>query len=130
MTQYTLHTSSLFDPKQKRIRENVSVTVDSTSGLIVKIFERDDKNQSFEEVIKPGDIDLRGKYVMPGLVDAHTHVFLHTYEYVLCNFLERRIYIGLISSSKLVNPVHCNRKEMRAYRKGSYEELIIAALHS
>jgi imidazolonepropionase-like amidohydrolase len=74
MTEYTLHTSSLFDPKLKRVRKNVSITVDSSTGLIVRVFERDD------DLIRGGDVDLRGKYVMPGLVDAHTHVFLHSYE--------------------------------------------------
>lgn len=80
MTQYTLHTSSLFDPKEKRVRRNVSITVDSASGLIVRIWERDDRNGQLSETLEPGDIDLRGKYVLPGLVDAHTHVFLHSYE--------------------------------------------------
>ncbi|KAH7230722.1 hypothetical protein B0J15DRAFT_599708 [Fusarium solani] len=41
----------------------MSVTVDSETGLIVRVFERDDQ-----------------KYVMPGLVDAHAHVFLHSYD--------------------------------------------------
>lgn len=80
MTEYTLHTSSLFDPKVKRVRKNVSVTVDSETGLIVRVFDRDDEKVPFSETMKEGDIDLRGKYVMPGLVDAHTHVFLHSYE--------------------------------------------------
>ncbi|RSL86261.1 hypothetical protein CEP51_002918 [Fusarium floridanum] len=80
MTQYTLHTSSLFDPKVKRVRKNVSVTVDTQTGLIVRVFERDDEKVSFSERMKEGDIDLRGKFVMPGLVDAHTHVFLHSYD--------------------------------------------------
>ncbi|KAJ4204947.1 hypothetical protein NW759_014756 [Fusarium solani] len=56
----------------------MSVTVDSETGLIVRVFERDDQKKPS----KAGDIDLRGKYVMPGLVDAHAHVFLHSYESV------------------------------------------------
>jgi imidazolonepropionase-like amidohydrolase len=80
MTQYTLHTSSLFDPKLKKVRRNVSITVDSATGLIHRVYERDDKRQDFSDVMKEGDVDLRGKFVMPGLVDAHTHVFLHSYE--------------------------------------------------
>lgn len=80
MTQYTVHTSSLFDPKLKQVRKNISITVDSSTGLIVKVFERNDEHQPFANIFNDGDIDLRGKYVMPGLVDAHTHVFLHSYE--------------------------------------------------
>ncbi|KAJ5642862.1 uncharacterized protein N7484_005369 [Penicillium longicatenatum] len=80
MTQFTLHTSSLFDPKIKQFCKNVSVTVDSSTGLIVQVFERDEEEQSFSTIMKHGDIDLRGKYVLPGLVDAHTHVFLHSYD--------------------------------------------------
>lgn len=81
MPEITLHTSVLFDPTLKTNRDNVSITVDTASGLIVKVFDRDDANVPFAEIMKDGDIDLRGKYVMPGLVDAHTHVFLHSYEY-------------------------------------------------
>ena len=76
MVEFDVHTSILFDPKQKSIRENVSITVDSTSGLIVRVYERTDDADSF----RSGDVDLRDKFVMPGLVDAHTHVFLHSYE--------------------------------------------------
>lgn len=79
MSQYTVHTSSLFDPRLKRFRHNVSISVDSATGLIVRVYERDDADLHSEN-LKSGDIDLRGKYVLPGLVDAHTHVFLHSYE--------------------------------------------------
>lgn len=77
MSQFTLHTSTLFDPKLKKIRKHVSITIDPVTGLIVRVFERDDDQIP---TLQDGDIDLRGKYVMPGLVDAHTHVFLHSYE--------------------------------------------------
>lgn len=86
MTELTIHTSLLFDPKLKKNCENVSITVDTASGLIVKVFERDDANVPFAQILKDGDFDLRGKYVMPGLVDAHTHVFLHSYEYVTSSY--------------------------------------------
>lgn len=76
-TLLTVHTSSLFDPKAKRFRPNISITVDTASGLIVRVFERD--GYSVKGILSHGDVDLRGKYVLPGLVDAHTHVFLHSY---------------------------------------------------
>jgi len=79
MTQFTLHTSALFDPKLNRVRSNVSITVDSKTGLIVRVYQRQN-TEPFPEPLPEGDIDLRGKYVMPGLVDAHTHLFLHSYE--------------------------------------------------
>lgn len=79
MTRFTVHTSCLFDPKLKKRCQNVSITVDSITGLIVRIFERGDSPDP-PDLLKEGDVDLRNKFVMPGLVDAHTHVFLHSYE--------------------------------------------------
>jgi len=88
MTHLTLITSSLFDPKLKQWRKNISVQVDTVTGLIVRVSEREDVS---EVVLEDGDIDLRGKYVLPGLVDAHTHIFLHSYEsvalYIRCGRL-------------------------------------------
>lgn len=82
MGVFSIHTSMLFDSKQKKFIENVSLTVDPETGLITAVIVRDeDANKSLESVSE-GDIDLRGKVVMPGFVDAHTHIFLHSYEYV------------------------------------------------
>ena len=74
----TIHTSVLFDPKKKAFVKDISITIDSNSGAIVDVYHR---NEALGQVPE-GDIDLRGKVVMPGLVDAHTHVFLHSYTYV------------------------------------------------
>ncbi|KAH8646259.1 amidohydrolase [Xylariales sp. PMI_506] len=74
---YTVHTSTLFDPKKKAFVSNVSITVDPVSGLIVDVFEREP--DSLEESVPAGDVDLRGKFVTPGLVDAHAHIYLQSY---------------------------------------------------
>lgn len=76
--QYTIHTSTLFDPKQKAFVSDVSVTVDPNSGLIVKVTQR--QPGSLGKAVPEGDVDLRGKIAMPGFIDAHTHIFIHSYE--------------------------------------------------
>lgn len=75
---FTLHTSTLFDPKKKAFVENVSITVDPVTGSIVKVYERTVEPEN----IPVGDVDLRGKVVMPGFVESHSHIFLHDYRYV------------------------------------------------
>lgn len=69
----TIHSSLLFDPKKKVFVKNVSIKVDTERGSITEVYTR----ESEDEVT--GGIDLRGRVVMPGFVDAHTHVFLHPY---------------------------------------------------
>jgi imidazolonepropionase-like amidohydrolase len=73
--QFSIHTSTLFDPKKKSWLRDISITVDPRNGSIVRVFERDTPL----DTLPPNDIDLRGKYVMPGFVDAHAHIFLHSY---------------------------------------------------
>ena len=73
---YTVHTSSLFDPKTKAFAEDISIVVAPDTGLVTKVYKREDK---LPNEIKEPDIDLRGKCTLPGLVDAHTHIFLHAY---------------------------------------------------
>ena len=79
-TKYTVHTGALFDSKQKTFVKNVSITVDKSSGLVTRIFQR---TSSIASIIQPEDIDLSSLFVMPGFVDAHAHIFLHPYTYVL-----------------------------------------------
>ena len=77
-TPYTIHTSTLFDPKKKAFVSDISVRVNPNSGLIEDVYER--KPDNLGSTVPECDIDLRGQLVMPGLVDAHTHIFLHSYE--------------------------------------------------
>ena len=73
---FTVHTSTLFDSKQKVFLKDHSITVDPSTGLITSVHKR---TASLPATIASPDIDLRGKTVLPGLVDAHTHLFLHGY---------------------------------------------------
>ena len=77
MPEYTVHTDVLFDPRIKKVVHNVSLTVDTASGSIVDVYERKDV---LPETVDAPNVDLRGKFVLPGFVDAHTHIFLHSYE--------------------------------------------------
>ncbi|MCJ1380847.1 hypothetical protein MMC17_003956 [Xylographa soralifera] len=76
MSPFTVHTSLLFDPQQKTFLRDRSITVDPVTGLITKFFHR----QNNTDEVSADDIDLRHHpLVVPGLVDAHTHIFLHAY---------------------------------------------------
>jgi imidazolonepropionase-like amidohydrolase len=76
----SIHTSCLFDSKEKTFLNDVSISVDPNTGLITKVYTRS-ASQSLppHNVSSPDTIDLRGLTVIPGLVDAHTHIFLHPY---------------------------------------------------
>lgn len=65
----------LFDSKSKSFHKNVTLEIDREKGEIINSFDN-----TVHSVIRPGDVDLRGQVVMPGFVDSHTHIFLHSYE--------------------------------------------------
>lgn len=75
---FTIHAGVYFDSTAKAFKDNVSIVVDPATGAIVDVIQRDGRSAD----IKAGDIDLRHRIVMPGFVDAHTHIFLHAYRYV------------------------------------------------
>ncbi|KAL7624583.1 hypothetical protein AAE478_006150 [Parahypoxylon ruwenzoriense] len=76
-----VHTSSLFNSKKKCFVSNVSIVIDADTGLITRIYQRDGQGPLYNESASR-IIDLRSFTVLPGLVDAHTHVFLHPYSEV------------------------------------------------
>ncbi|KAK3935695.1 hypothetical protein QBC46DRAFT_396962 [Diplogelasinospora grovesii] len=71
-----VHSSLLFDPKKLEFLRDVTIAVNSRDGSIEDVYPR--RGDSIPE-ISDHDIDLRGKVVMPGFVDSHTHIFLHDY---------------------------------------------------
>jgi imidazolonepropionase-like amidohydrolase len=75
--QITVHTRLSFNSRTESFDENLSFTISQTTGLIENVYERPSS-----EIPSMGtqDIDLRSLVVLPGLVDAHTHIFLHSYE--------------------------------------------------
>ncbi|KAI9739060.1 MAG: hypothetical protein M1834_007272 [Cirrosporium novae-zelandiae] len=78
MALFIIHTTTLFSPLTKSLLHNASLIIDPTTGLITDTYTR--PSPSFPTPLPEGDIDLTGKFVMPGLVDAHTHIFLHSYD--------------------------------------------------
>ncbi|KAG7929262.1 hypothetical protein KL925_000004 [Ogataea polymorpha] len=72
---FYVHTSTVFDSLSCQFLTDVSFKVDPTTGLITQVLHSGSDLQ-----VSSTDIDLRGKIVMPGFVDAHTHIFLHSYD--------------------------------------------------
>lgn len=70
MTQTLYKNFNLFDGEEVSIQKNAWFIVDDESGKIVKLGFNDP--QSAEKTV-----DLEGKYVMPGLVNAHTHIMMN-----------------------------------------------------
>ena len=74
----TIHTSLLFDPKTKTFLENVSININPQTGTIISLNHRNTPNFFHFPPYIDDHIDLRGKVVLPGFVDSHTHIFLHS----------------------------------------------------
>lgn len=60
---------NLFDGISKKIKESAWFLVDETTGKVIKVGQGD--RSGAEKVV-----DLKGKYVMPGLIDVHTHLMM------------------------------------------------------
>ncbi|KXJ88372.1 hypothetical protein Micbo1qcDRAFT_185009 [Microdochium bolleyi] len=78
-TSLTVHTSVLFDSEAKQFVKNVSVEADTSTGLITKVWQRPGDGKDVQLGSADNVLDLRGYTVLPGFVDAHSHVFLHSY---------------------------------------------------
>jgi imidazolonepropionase-like amidohydrolase len=74
---FTIHTSLLFSPHLKTFLSDISLLVSPATGLILSTYAR--SNPSIPSPLPSHDIDLTHLVVLPGLVDAHTHIFLHPY---------------------------------------------------
>ncbi|KAK5663236.1 hypothetical protein OQA88_6654 [Cercophora sp. LCS_1] len=73
---FAVHTSLLFDPKKKLFLNNISIEISRPTGSVVNVITRPSDEI---DTSSPDDIDLRGKLVLPGFVDSHTHIFLYDY---------------------------------------------------
>lgn len=73
----------LFDSYTGDLLENQLITISPDSGLILNVQKYEDKQEWFEEkgidLEDNSVVDLRGQTVLPGLVDTHVHMFLHSY---------------------------------------------------
>ncbi|KAH3671161.1 hypothetical protein OGAPHI_000872 [Ogataea philodendri] len=73
---FVVHTSLVFNPINLNFEKNLSFEIDPAIGLITGVIER----TGFDASVGENDLDLRKKVVLPGFVDAHTHIFLHSYD--------------------------------------------------
>lgn len=71
---FNVHTSLVFNPETCKWDSNVTISISPLTGLIESVYKR-----PFASIpaLSPSDIDLRHLVVLPGLVDAHSHLFLH-----------------------------------------------------
>lgn len=92
-------TSSIFDAHALTFHANHNIVLDPKTGLIVSIQPRD---PSFDITGSPPSasghtiVDLRAKdiTIVPGLIDAHTHLFLHPYSEASNDF--QRVNEGIL----------------------------------
>src|SRR6185437_4238177 len=68
MTAYLLTGGRFLDPRASELREGVEVLVEG--NRVKEVSDRPIATQSATRV------DLRGRALMPGLIDAHVHFFL------------------------------------------------------
>ena len=74
---FTVHTSRLFSVPDKIFMPDMSLQIDRQTGEIVGTFVREE-GEPFDP--KPGDVDLRHLYVIPGLVGSYTRTPMDGYQ--------------------------------------------------
>lgn len=67
MSKTTFFNFNLFDGKTNETKKNAWFVVNDDSGRIEKVGNGGKRNSA-------NNVDLHGKYVMPGLINAHTHI--------------------------------------------------------
>ncbi|KAF7896173.1 hypothetical protein EAF00_006188 [Botryotinia globosa] len=92
--EYWIHTTTLFNSRTKSFDKNVSLRVNTKTGSITKVSTRETSSITS---LGDNDLDLRGKTVLPGFVDAHTHVFLHRVDEAGSPYLNQERDESLIS---------------------------------
>lgn len=93
MTQTLYKNFNLFDGEEVSIQKNAWFIVDDESGKIVKLGFNDP--QSTEKTV-----DLEGKYVMPGLVNAHTHIMMNPHTNKLNYLSEAEVTFTALNNLK------------------------------
>ena len=76
---FKVHAGRLFDSKNKTYIEDAAIEINTKTGLITKVYKHtDDRDDVWKS---PNDIDLSSKdlTVLPGFVEAHSHIMLHPY---------------------------------------------------
>lgn len=88
MAKVTYKNFNLFDGVHENVKKNASFTVDEETGRLVE------KN-SEDKVV-----DLKGKYVMPGLINAHTHMMMQPQSNKLEYLSEAEVTFSAIENLK------------------------------
>lgn len=76
-----IYAGLVFDSKAKAFYTNCAITIDLVTGLITDVAYYSTASHFDDDVSDPdlSVLDLRDLTVLPGFVDAHTHIFLHSY---------------------------------------------------
>ena len=68
MTSFLFHGGRFLDPRLTELRDGVELLVED--GLVKEVADRPIRSETATR------IDLKGRTMMPGLIDAHIHIFL------------------------------------------------------
>src|SRR5438552_18967471 len=71
MAAYLFHGGKFLDPRKADLQDGIEVLVEGD-----RVKEVSDRPISATNAIHATRVDLRGRTLMPGLIDAHIHIFL------------------------------------------------------